>query len=89
MTDNIPISPATSHAAAAARSDRHKQDVASETEKGVEVPVEVDLERRPSSDSFPKVEDAPPDGGYGWVCVICNAFINGESMNLCLSYVKS
>lgn len=67
MTDNLPISPTHSRP----RSQRHQ--VPSEKDN------EVDLERTPSSVSLPKIEDAPPDGGYGWVCVVCNAFINGES----------
>jgi hypothetical protein len=67
MTDNIPISPVTS------RARSYRQDASSEK------PVEVDLEGRHSSDSLPKIDDSPPDGGYGWVCVVCNAFINGES----------
>ena len=25
-----------------------------------------------------KVEDVPPNGGYGWVCVACIATINGQ-----------
>jgi hypothetical protein len=33
--------------------------------------VEVQMERT-------KVEEPPPDGGYGWVCVICISLINGE-----------
>ncbi|OCT52298.1 hypothetical protein CLCR_09339 [Cladophialophora carrionii] len=37
---------------------------------------ETDIEQTPSS--LPKVDDAPPDGGYGWVCVACCFFINGK-----------
>jgi hypothetical protein len=38
--------------------------------------TDVDVEHTPSS--LPKPIDAPPDGGYGWVCVVCCFFINGE-----------
>jgi len=38
---------------------------------------ETTVEVENHSGSFSKVDDSCPDGGYGWVCVICNAFING------------
>ncbi|KAK6542047.1 hypothetical protein TWF694_007819 [Orbilia ellipsospora] len=31
-------------------------------------------------------ESAPPDGGYGWVCVACNFFINGCTWGINSSY---
>ncbi|EEH18000.1 hypothetical protein PABG_00563 [Paracoccidioides brasiliensis Pb03] len=31
-------------------------------------------------------DDAPPDGGYGWVCVACSAWINGNTWGLNSSY---
>jgi MFS family permease len=31
-------------------------------------------------------EDVPPDGGYGWVCVACNFFINGHTWGINSSY---
>ncbi|EFW23258.1 hypothetical protein D8B26_006756 [Coccidioides posadasii str. Silveira] len=31
-------------------------------------------------------EDVPPDGGYGWVCVACAAFINGNTWGVNSSY---
>lgn len=37
--------------------------------------------------SIPKPEDdVPPDGGYGWVCVACNFFINGHTWGVNSSY---
>ncbi|KAF1956299.1 hypothetical protein CC80DRAFT_504870 [Byssothecium circinans] len=33
-----------------------------------------------------KVEDVPPNGGYGWVCVACIAIINGHTWGLNSSY---
>lgn len=34
----------------------------------------IDTER--AETPLTKPEDVPPDGGYGWVCVACNFFIN-------------
>ncbi|KLJ09560.1 hypothetical protein EMPG_15003 [Blastomyces silverae] len=31
-------------------------------------------------------EDVPPDGGYGWVCVACSAWINGNTWGVNSSY---
>ncbi|KAJ4503869.1 hypothetical protein HRR83_008677 [Exophiala dermatitidis] len=41
----------------------------------------VDLDPTP-----PKIDDAPPDGGYGWVCVACNFFINGHTWGVNSTY---
>jgi hypothetical protein len=29
-----------------------------------------------------KIEDVPPDGGYGWVCTGCNFFINAHTWGI-------
>lgn len=29
-----------------------------------------------------QVSDAPPNGGYGWVCVVCAALINGHTWGI-------
>jgi hypothetical protein len=29
-----------------------------------------------------KIEDIPPDGGYGWVCTGCNFFINAHTWGI-------
>ncbi|RMZ80475.1 hypothetical protein DV737_g2996, partial [Chaetothyriales sp. CBS 132003] len=31
-------------------------------------------------------EDVPPDGGFGWVCVLCNFFINGHTWGVNSTY---
>ncbi|KAK2773952.1 hypothetical protein FQN53_003888 [Emmonsiellopsis sp. PD_33] len=31
-------------------------------------------------------DDVPPDGGYGWVCVACSAWINGNTWGVNSSY---
>lgn len=38
-----------------------------------------DVEHSPDPNNEPPEKDVPPDGGYGWVCVACNFFINCES----------
>lgn len=47
--------------------------------------VPADPEKSPESE-LPHLQrtvtDVPPDGGYGWVCVICNAFINGHTWGI-------
>ncbi|KIW67847.1 hypothetical protein PV04_07069 [Phialophora macrospora] len=43
-----------------------------------------DIEQTPSS--LPKLDDAPPDGGYGWVCVACCFFINAHTWGVNSSY---
>lgn len=62
MADNPPIDPINSTRA----QPRY--------EPGCEQTVNVG----DSSVTLPKLDDSPPDGGYGWVCVACNAVINGE-----------
>lgn len=42
---------------------------------GAESPTPIEVEN--THLAFSKVDDQCPDGGYGWVCVICNAVING------------
>ncbi|KKZ61753.1 hypothetical protein EMCG_03701 [[Emmonsia] crescens] len=32
------------------------------------------------------LEDVPPDGGYGWVCVACSAWINGNTWGVNSAY---
>jgi hypothetical protein len=44
-------------------------------ESKIVIDLESDKVRSPDS----KVEDVPPDGGYGWVCVGCCALINAHT----------
>lgn len=46
---------------------------------------ELEDEKRRESVSRPKVPP-PPNGGYGWVCTICTAIINGHTWGLNSSY---
>ena len=66
MAENLPID--TSEP----RAGRHCDD--NESEKT------VDVEQTPST--LPKLDDPLPDGGYGWICVACNFFINGKNRRL-------
>ena len=47
-----------------------------ETEKTISPPPE---ETQAGND---KIEDEPPNGGYGWVCVACVAFINAHTWGI-------
>ena len=51
----------------------------------------VDVEQ-PSTSQTEKPKDTPPEGGYGWVCVICVTFINAHTWGVnavCPTSVKS
>ena len=65
MADHTPIDPAEPRSAA--QQSRTRNETESE---------QTDVVQTPST--LPKVEDAPPDGGYGWICVACCFFINGK-----------
>jgi MFS family permease len=54
----------------------HRSDSASSKTIDVEVPETTTQAK----------EDVPPDGGYGWVCVACNFFINGHTWGINSSY---
>lgn len=43
----------------------------------------IEVESKGTVDRAPaKLEDAPPDGGYGWVCTGCNFFINAHTWGI-------
>lgn len=43
----------------------------------------VELELKGAAGEVPeKLEDVPPDGGYGWVCTGCNFFINAHTWGI-------
>ncbi|KAI1980856.1 hypothetical protein LOZ53_002263 [Ophidiomyces ophidiicola] len=50
--------------------------------------IEPTHKATPSSDGSEGIpqKDIPPDGGYGWVCVACAAFINGNTWGVNSSY---
>ncbi|ETN36590.1 uncharacterized protein HMPREF1541_08868 [Cyphellophora europaea CBS 101466] len=41
---------------------------------------------QPDSLQEEKDKSLPPDGGYGWVCVVCNGFINAHTWGLNSTY---
>lgn len=65
MAENPPIDLAAPRASSIDR--RSQQDNDSDN---------TDVEQTPST--LPKLDDEPPNGGYGWVCVACCFFINGQ-----------
>lgn len=75
MADNPPIDPAQPRAASPAEIRR--------TESASERTIDVE---QPTSTAELKAEDIPPDGGYGWVCVACNFFINGHTWGINSTY---
>src|SRR5271169_5144916 len=46
----------------------------------------LDVENPPNSTARKPEDDRPPDGGYGWVCIACNFFINGHTWGINSSY---
>jgi len=66
MAENIPIDTTEP------QPSRHRHETESERT--------VDIEQTPSA--LPKLDEPLPDGGYGWVCVACNFFINGKDNHL-------
>ena len=95
MADNPPIdlsapraiSPITSRnnneEASTSTSSERTLDVEqpSQTKEDNNTPVPTAMENTKSPENEP-----PPDGGYGWVCVACNFFINGHTWGVNSSY---
>ncbi|KIW82666.1 hypothetical protein Z517_05693 [Fonsecaea pedrosoi CBS 271.37] len=74
MTDTVPIDVAEPRGIPQQIQPRHDN----ESEKT------VDIEESPSA--LPKLDEPLPDGGYGWVCVACNFFINAHTWGINSSY---
>ncbi|EPE26886.1 MFS general substrate transporter [Glarea lozoyensis ATCC 20868] len=51
---------------------------------GAGTAADLESEKTPSPDS--SVEDVPPDGGFGWICVACCALINAHTWGINSSY---
>ena len=73
--DDPPLDPAQPRAASP--EIYHRRESASEKTVDVEQPISVADE---------KVEDLPPDGGYGWIVVACCFFINGHTWGINSTY---
>lgn len=66
--------------------DMSASDTSIPGEKDSPPGVVVNTEQ-PPADVVPAAEPPPaPDGGYGWVCVVCVALINGHTWGLNSSY---
>lgn len=50
------------------------ENVGRRQETGSEQTIDVEQ----PAPALQKLEESPPDGGYGWVCVACNFWINGK-----------
>ena len=42
---------------------------------------DVELSEQPASENVPKADNLP-DGGYGWVCVVCVALVNAHTWGI-------
>ena len=78
MADSPPVDPSSPRAVSP--NDIHRTETESDQSERT-----VDVEH-PATVSDEKVEDLPPDGGYGWVCVACNFFINGHTWGINSTY---
>jgi MFS family permease len=75
MADDSPIDPAQPRAPSAITARRRE----SSSDKTIDV-------EHPNTVSEDKTEDQPPNGGYGWVCVACNFWINGHTWGINSTY---
>ena len=56
----------------------HKASEDGQVKEGSQADVDAIPQSEQLSDEKPH-QDVPPDGGYGWICVACAAFINGNT----------
>ena len=56
----------------------HKDGEEGQGKDGSQADVDATPRSEQVSDEKPH-QDVPPDGGYGWICVACAAFINGNT----------
>ena len=48
--------------------------------RGGDVSLPQDVEQQQTSNK--RIQDVPPDGGYGWVCVACCFWINAHTWGI-------
>jgi len=61
--------------------EQHSSNIREEQDTSRDCAAQAEPEQ--SVNALPeKIEDVPPDGGYGWVCTGCNFFINAHTWGL-------
>ena len=95
MADNPPIDPSAPRAVSpvTSRNDNEESSTSTSSERTLDVEQSPHIKEDNAAADTPTIaktksheNEPPPDGGYGWVCVACNFFINGHTWGVNSSY---